>query len=315
MSEIIRFSNEFLPHVVKLFHPDLPAADARLDYFRRMFALYQPAPEQSCLLIKGKDRLQACAYLAAMEPIQPGLVYVNLALDKYLTDEDWQPFWAQCIELAKTIVSAPPLIRIALAGSEIPELIKSSGFALVREQNELHAPLGQLPPVQADEFGDFKVVSLAELPELEHQWLEIFNQGLSVFWDMPPLNGDSLQRWRKINGYDPSAFRLGIDSNEPVTALFYSVLDTSQGIVRINAAATPSVKRSKGYGRRMLKDALNHLEGLGYKTAITYTDASNQATNLLFKMLGLRPAGTVKILESQGSSLRRTTPGGESSSN
>ena len=298
MAEVVQYSNEFLPHVIRLFSPKSTKIDGQLNYFRQLFALYYPGPEQSCLLLKGSDRLLACAHLASLQQIQPGLVYVNLGVDPDLAPDMWKAFWSRCCDLAKTIVKDSPLLRTVVGEKAIPIYLETVGFQVTREQVELHAPLGGLPPVQGS-ANDFEVVSLAEQPEQLAQWLDVFNQGLTVFWDIPPLDTASFQRLRETPGFDPSAFRLGIGGGEPAAALFYSVMDSNSGMVRINAAATASGQRSEGYGRRMIKDALNHLEKQGFSMAVIYTDAANQATNLLFKMLGFRPACTLKILENQ----------------
>lgn len=307
MTEIIRYSNEFLPHVVRLFYPNSEKVDARLDYFRHQFALYQPSPEQSCILLKEKDRLSACAYLTSLDKIQPGLVYMHLAVDRDIPMEQWPDFWERCTALAREIVPTPPILRIAFSGDAIPPILQERGFKLVREQSELHAELDQLPPMQADSE-DFSVVTLGEQPEAEDKWLQVFNQGLTVFWDIPPLDRDTLKSFRRLPGFDFSAFRLGVANGEPSAALFYSVIDSSEGIVKINAAATPSSLRSKGFGRRMIRDTLSDLGANGYKTAVIFTDVGNQATNLLFKMLGFKPCGSVKILESRDSAARQPEP-------
>ena len=300
MAEVVSYSNEFLPHVIKLFSPEVQKADARLNYFRQLFALHQPDPNQSCLLVKGRDRLLACAHIVSLDKLQPGLVYINFAADKGgLTPQDWDSLWKRCSELASEIVDGPPTIRTAISGDSIPAFLQSVGFTVAREQLELHAQFGQLPPVQDTGFGDFQVRTLAEQPGLEQQWRDSFNSGLTTLWDIPPIDSETFQRLRNTQGFDPSAFRLGFDAGEPVAALFYSVVDSHLGIVRINAAATPSAKRSKGYGRRMLKDAINHLEQQGYTSAIIFTDSVNQATNLLFKMLGFSPFRAIKILETE----------------
>jgi len=247
VAEVIRFRKEFLPHVVRLFSPNLPRVDARINYFQQLFAMGQPGPEQTCLLVKGKDRLLACANLVSLDKVQRDLIYVKLAVDRDLTVGMWEDFWGQCLDLAKTLVSGTPVLRIE-AREDLPAYLQESGFKTVREQVELHARLGNLPAVQAA-TDDFEVVSLADRPDLEGAWLDVFNNGLSVFWDIPPLSAGSFQRLRSLPGYDASAFRLGLGGGEAVTALFYSILDSEQKTVRINAAATSTGKRSKGYGR------------------------------------------------------------------
>lgn len=293
MAEVIRYSNEFLPHVVRLFCPDAQKVDARLSYFRQLFALHEPGPEKSCVLVKATDRLLASAYLVSLDSIQPGLIYTLLAVEKNSSEEVWDLLWTQCKQLGSQMAPSGPTFRI-VAG-DLPSSLQNRGFKVVREQAELHAQLGQLPPDSG--YDDFHVYSLSQRPELEKQWLEAFNIGNTVFWDMPLLDNSRLNALKAVPGVDLGSFRLGFDGDEPVSALFYTVMDSEQGIVRINAAATPSAKRSKGYGRKMLKDVLNHLEGKGFSTAVIYTDTANQATNLLFKMLGFKPVRNVKILE------------------
>ncbi|HCX79779.1 MAG TPA: hypothetical protein DG577_10240, partial [Firmicutes bacterium] len=40
--EIIKYNNQFLPHVIRLHYPETKKIDSRLDFFRQTFALYQP---------------------------------------------------------------------------------------------------------------------------------------------------------------------------------------------------------------------------------------------------------------------------------
>ena len=305
MAEVISYQKEFLPHIIRLFAPGSPRVDAHLGFFQQLFALYQPAPEQSCLLLKGADRLLACAYLVSLSPAQPNLIYVILAVDAELPQQDWEGFWQECWRIAESLAPGPPILQTAVGGA-IPGCMRATGFQVVRRQVELHASLGQLTPVPAEEQG-LNIISLAREPAREGQWLEVFNHGLTVFWDMPQLDSAAMQRLRTAPGFDGEAFRLGLDGEEPVSALFYTVLDTDRGVVRINAAATPFTKRSKGFGRKMLRDTLGHLESIGLREAVIFADAANQATNLLFKMLGFAPAGIVRILEQ-----RQAGSGGES---
>lgn len=296
MADIIRYRKEFLPHIIRLFCPGSEKVDGHLCYFQQLLSMYRPDPEDSCLLLKDKHRLLACAYMVSLEAIQRNLIYVNLAMDSELSEKDCEEFWVRCHDLARTLVPDSPILRITVGGN--PTLPGISNFKEVREYVELNATLGQLPVAQ-EGADDFQVVSLADQPQLEEQWLEAFNQGLTVFWDMPLLDSAAFSRLRNLPGYDGAAFRLGLEEGEPVTALFYSVLDSNQGLVRINAAASPSGTRGRGFGRRMLKDTLSHLEQQGLKAAILYTESSNQATSLLYKMMGFVPQGKTKIMELQ----------------
>src|SRR5690554_737002 len=309
MAEIVRYSNEFLPHIIRLLSPGVQA-DGQLDYYRQLFALHKPDPPQACLMVKGSDRILAFTHMASMEHIRPGLVNLTLAVDSQLSAADWNSFWRKCCQLASQNVQARPIFQLAVQG-KVPLFLEKLGFVPVRTELELQADLGTLPPVQKPEPEEFRVISLAENPQLESQWLDLFNRGLTVFWDVPPLDAVSLQRLRQTPGFDPAAFRLGMGDGEPVTANFYSVIDSNLGIVRINAAATPSGKRSRGYGRWMIKDTLNHLEEQGYKTVIIYTSAANQATSLLFKMLGFKPTGKIQILEWSGGGATESLAGKE----
>lgn len=298
MTEIIKFSKEFMPHVVRLFYPDVDKVDARLSYFTQMFTIYEPSPEQSCLMLKGKDRLMACAYLTSFEKMKPGLVYVHLAVNKDLPAEQWSEFWERCVDLAGDFTSSKPIFRLFCGGQDIPPILRDCGFNPIREQIELQAQLDQLPPVQGGDTEDFKIVTLADQPDAEATWLDIFNQGLTVFWDISAFDSETFFKLRKLPGFDFSAFRLGYANGEPIAALYYTVIDINLGVVRINAAATPSNRRSKGFGRRMIRETLIDLRAQGYKTAVIYTDSANQATNLLYKMLGFAVVGTGKVLES-----------------
>ena len=297
MVEVIQYSNQFLPHIARLFFPKATKIESLLDYFRQTFALYQPDPEQACLLAKNSNQLLACAYMSSFEKIQPGLIFVNMAVDMNIDQPAFVSFWQQCRDLAKANLTGSMMFRVAAAGDFLPALLESQGFKVVREQIELHAALGQLPPDQNHGDDDFTVKTLAQQPDLEGQWLDTFNQGAAAFWDVPPLDSSSLKRMRQLSTFDPSAFRLGFSEDEAVAAQFYSIINSDAGIVRLHPASTPSSKRSKGYGRRMLKDALNTLEAKGYSTAVVYADAASQATALLYKMLGFQPIETLKILE------------------
>lgn len=288
-----------MPHVVRLYYPEAKKIDSRLDYFRQTFALSQPGPEQSCLLAKGSNQLFACAYLVSFEKVQPGQIFVKLAVDSSMLEADFTVFWEQCSALARTFVSGPMLLRVGTSDPRVTALLAGMGLKVASEQWEHHAALGQLPSDQNPGEEDFSVKTLAQQPDLEAQWLDIFNQGINAFWDIPPLDSASLERMRQASAFNPAAFRVGYSGEEAVAAQYYSVIDRDAGIVRLNLASTPSSKRSRGYGRRMLKDALNYLEQQGFSTAVIYADAASQATSLLYKMLGFQPAGTVKILESE----------------
>lgn len=296
MGEVIQYRKEFLPHVIRLFNPEAQRVDGQLSFFQQRFSYYRPAPEQSCLLLKGADKLLACAYLVPLEGAQPNLLYANVAADKALSPQDRNLFWEHCVGLANTMAPGPPILRIAVDSSTTPP--EAWGFKVVREYVEMHAVLGDLPPGQEGEDA-FHVVSLADSPHWQQSWLDIFNQGLTVFYDLQPMDVPCFQRLQSTPGYDGTAFRLGLEGETPVTALFYWVLDSDLGLVRINSPASPSGSRGRGFGRRMLKETLNYLEQKGLKEAILYTDAASQATNLLYKMLGFVAKGKVKIMECQ----------------
>lgn len=296
--EVIKYNNQFLPHIARLFYPKVPNVESLLDYFRQIFALYQPNPEHACLLAKNRDQLLACAHMASFEKVQPGLIYVFLAVDKKMDESVFASFWQHCRDLARSNFTGSMMFRVAAAGDFLPALLERQGFKVVREQIEMHAALGQLPPDQDPGDEAFSVKTLAQQPDLERQWLDTFNLGITAFWDIPPLDDSCLKRMFQAANCDPDAFRLGFNVDEAVAAQFYYVIDCDAGSVRLYPASTPSGKRSRGYGRRMLKDALNTLEAKGFSTAVVYADAASQATALLYKMLGFQPAGTLQILES-----------------
>ena len=298
MAEVVKYNNQFLPHIARLFYPKTLKVESLLDYFRQTFALYQPDPEHACLLAKNRNQLLACAHMASFEKVQPGLIYVFLAVDKRIDESVFASFWQHCRDLARSNLTGLMMFRVAAAGDFLPALLERQGFKVVSEQIEMHAALGQLPPDQDSVDDDFSVKTLAQQPDLERQWLDTFNQGITAFWDIPPLDDSCFKRMHQAATCDPDVFRLGFSADEAVAAQFYSVIDCDAGIVRLYSASTPSSKRSRGYGRRMLKDALNTLEAKGFSTAVVYADAASQATALLYKMLGFQPAGAVKILES-----------------
>lgn len=292
MAEIIHYRKEFLPQVIRLFYPEDERIDGRFPYFQQRFALYQPAPEQSCLLLKGPDKLLALVHLVPLAGVQPDLLYANIVLDSTLSSEQWDPFWERCLELARSLVSGASVLRTAARETSV--LQEKCGFKVVREQVEMHASLGDLPPVQ-ERSDSFRVVSLADAPHRQQAWLDIFNQGLAAFYNLQPMDVSCLQRLQGTPGYDGNAFRLGLEGEEAVAALFYWVLDGERGMVHINAPSSGGSGRS--FGRRMLKETLNHLDQKGFKEAILCTDAASQATNLLYKMLGFLPQERIKIME------------------
>lgn len=293
MVDVIKYSNQFLPHVIRLYYPGDIKIDGRLDFFRQTFALYRPSPEQSCLLAKGSNGLLAYAYLATFEKIQPGLIFTSLAVDSKMREQDFSEFWEQCLTLARSLVRGPIILRVEVSGSHAMDLLAAKGLTMAREQVELCASLGQLPqdPNQGEE--DFSVISLSQQPELEALWLDIFNQGINALWDIPPLDSGCLDRMRQDYVFDPDSFRVGYCGSEAVAAQFYTIVDRDEGVVRLNMSST----RSRAFGRRMLKETLNFLEQKGFSKAIIYADAASQATNLLYKMLGFGPQGKNVIME------------------
>lgn len=293
MVDIVNYSNQFLPHVIRLFYPGDIRVDGRLDFFRQIFALYQPGPEQSCLLAMGSDGLLACAYLASFEKIQPGLIFTKLAVDRKMGEEDFSEFWEQCLVLARTLAKGQLLLRVEVSGNHIVDLLAAKGLKVAREMQELYASLDQLPQDPNAGDGDFKVVSLAQQPDLEALWLDTFNQGSNTPWDIPPLDSGCLDRMRQESVFDADAFWVGYSGGEAVVAQFYSIADKNEGVVRICMSST----RSRAFGRRMLKETLSSLEQKGFSKAIIYADAASQATNLLYKMLGFVPQGKKAFME------------------
>lgn len=301
MGEIIFYRKEYLPRVIRLFHPEVEQVDGWIPHYQQLFSLYQPDPEQSCLLLRGADKLLACAYFVSLEKLQPNLLYAYIQADRALPRGEWNVFWQRCLELAQSLVPGAPVLRTA--AKENSNIQATWGFRVVREQVEMRAALGNLPPVQ-ERAENFSVVSLADAPHYQQSWMEIFNQGLSVFYNLPPFDLPCLERLQSAPGYDGAAFRLGLVEEEALAALFYWVLDADLGLVRINAPASSSGGRGRGFGRRMLKETLNHLEHRGFTQAVLYADAASQATSLLYKMLGFTPQGKIKIMEYQVSPAR-----------
>lgn len=291
--DVINYSNQFLPHVIRLYYPGDIKIDGRLDFFRQTFALYQPSPEQSCLLAKGSNGLLASAYLASFEKIQPGLIYTSLVVDNNMGGQDFSEFWEQCIALARTLVREPIMLRVEVTGSHATKLLTAKGLTVAREQVELCASLDQLSqdPNQGEE--DFFIKSLDQQPELEELWLDIFNQGINALWDIPPLDIGCLDRMRQESVFDPNSFMVGYSGSDAVAAQFYSIVNRDEGVVRIYMSST----RSRAFGRRMLKETLNSLEQKGFSKAIIHADAASQATNLLYKMLGFVPQGKSVLFE------------------
>ncbi len=293
--DVINYSNQFLPHVIRLYYPGEIKIDGRLDFFRQTFALYQPSPQQSCLLAKDSNGLLACAYMASFEKIQPGLIYTSLAVDSKMGGQDFSEFWEQCMALARTLARGPIMLRVEVSGSHATKLLAEKGLTVAREQVELHASLDQLSQDLHQGEEDFLVISLDQQPELEALWLDIFNQGINALWDIPPLDSGCLDRMRQESVFNPDSFRVGYSGSEAVAAQFYSIVDKDEGVVRIYMSSS----HSRAFGRRMLKETLNSLEQKGFSKAIIYADAASQATNLLYKMLGFVPNGKSVLMECQ----------------
>lgn len=294
--EIIKYSNEFLPHIIRLSYPDDHNIDAKVGYYRQKFALYQPEPEQSCLLVKGRDQLLASGHLISFEAMLPGLVLVDLAVGETLTSQEFSDFWDECRTLAHSLVSGPLRLRVLASNERSAALLAGKGLEKLGQQHELHAYLGQLPPEQNLGEKTLMIKSLDSHPELEADWLATFNKGIAAFWDIPPFNSATLQRIFQTEGFDAAAFQLGYVGDDVVAAQFYSVIDATKGIVRLNHASS----RSRGHGRHMLKDTLSSLEQQGISAVVIYVDASSQAAGLLYKMLGFKFERSVAIFETKG---------------
>ncbi|HCX79778.1 MAG TPA: hypothetical protein DG577_10235, partial [Firmicutes bacterium] len=86
------------------------------------------------MLAKGSEQLLACAYLASFEKIQPGLIFVSLAVDSHMTEQDFTVFWEQCFALARTLVSGSMMLRVASVGDLVPALLAGQGLKVAREQ-------------------------------------------------------------------------------------------------------------------------------------------------------------------------------------
>lgn len=147
--EVIKYSNEFLPHIIRLRYPDEHNIDALVGYYRQRFALYRPEPEQSCLLAKGSDRLMASGHMLSFEAMLPGLVFVDLAVGETITDEEFSAFWDECCSLARSLVSGPLRLRVPAPDERSAALLAGKGFEMLGQQHELHAQLGQLLPEQS----------------------------------------------------------------------------------------------------------------------------------------------------------------------
>lgn len=296
MSTVIQYRKEYLPQVIRLFAPAVERVDGRQAFYQQLFSLHRPPPEQSCLLLGAAKEILACVHFASLEGVQPNLLYANIAVANAISPADWDSFWQRCLELAKSLVPRSPLIRTAIPENSGRQ--ETWGFQPIREQIELYAALAELPPIH-ERADSFRVVSLADAPHLRQRWIDTFNQGLSAFYSLPPIDLPCLQRLESTDGYSGEAFRLGLQDDEAVAALFYQAIDTNLGLARIYAPASASGGRGRGFGRRMLKETLNHLEQAGFKEAVLLADSASQATNLLYKMLGFQPRARIKILEYQ----------------
>lgn len=291
--EIIKYSNEYLPHVVRLNHANEKNIDAKVDYYRQKFAMYRPEPERSCILAKGSDELLAYAHLVSFESLAPGLVFVDMAVKDQITEAEFSPFWAGCCTIAHSFVSGPLRLRARAPSERAASLLAAQGLEKLGQQHELHANLKELPVEQNVEESALSIQSLGSHPELSGTWLATFNKGVTAFWDVPMLDEAALGRMFKVAGFDPSAFHVGFAGKEAVAAQFFSVIDGVAGVVRLNHTAV----RSRAHGRRMLKSTLTYLVEQGFSEAVIFADGSSQAGVLLYKLLGFQILKSVGIYE------------------
>jgi GNAT superfamily N-acetyltransferase len=293
MSELIGFRTEFLPHVTRLFYPGEERITGKINWFRYQMESSGQDLSKTCVLLKGPSKLLAFCWLCPLESRQPGLVQAHIAVDPALAAGDWQVFWAGVRQLAGNLAPRTRLRVILPANLTLADNLTDEGLAKVADLTQFCAQLEthQETPLS----GDFRVVTLAGAPSMADDWLRLFNSGISAFWHQPVWTGEILKA--RLRAGSPEAWRLGMAGNEPVAALFYEVIDGEQGLVRINAAATPPAYRNKGYGRLMIKDVLAHLRSKGFKQVYQLADGQNQATALLYKMQGFAPQGFYHVLE------------------
>lgn len=288
MAEVVRYTREFLPHLVRLFCPRADNIDIPMNFIRCQFA----AHGEHCLLLKGESSLSAVAQLVSLDSVQPGLVYVNLAWGDQITGGDFHRLLSATYSLARELVPDPRL-RIT-ATSNQAEFLSDWGFAPERELTELVVDATQVPPQEEDD-ADYRVISLADDSRLWDPWIDVFNQGIAGLWDHPKADREQIDRMLKVQGLDLHGWRLGLAGDEPVNAIYYQAVGS--GAARIAAAATPFAQRSKGYGRRLLRNLLLYLGEKGFNRASLATDMQNQATILLFKLQGFKPAGQLRVIE------------------
>lgn len=288
MTEVLRYKNEFLPHLARLFCPAAENLDAPMAYFRSQFAAYG----EHCLLLKGESSLLAAARLVSLNSVQPGVVGVNLAWNSDLGGGQFQELLSETFAMARELVPQPALWVAATPVQA--QFLSEWGFSVNRELTELTVDATQVPPAEEGDAG-YRVVSMAENSDLWEQWIDVFNQGVGALWDQPPVDREQIDRVAKQPGFDPQGWRLGLAGDQPVNAIYYQGVGPKAA--RILAAATPFAQRSKGYGRRLLRNMLLYLGEKGFSQVSLATEAQNQATMLLFKMQGFKPAGELKVLE------------------
>ncbi len=291
MAQVEPFSKNYLPHVVRLFFPDLERADSRLDYFNQQLACLDNG--QAAFILKDENSLRGFAHLMA---VQRDRVFISMALARELDQEQWEIFWNKCAAVAGEIAGGDLVIQ-TLTTQNGPEqqFLESAGFKESYGLVEFASGLEQ--NVEYDPGEDFTVTSLAESPDLETQWIEMFNQGITPAWNQPPFTSGMLEKRRKTPGFIPEAFRLGLVDGQPTCVLFYQLVDKNEGIVSIHTAATASQRRGRGFGRLLLKETLLHLREKGYKKALCMAESRSHAITLLFKMLGLKPETNFMLWE------------------
>ncbi len=291
MAQVEAFSKNYLPHVVRLFFPDVERADSRLDYFNQQLACLDNG--QAALILKDDTSLRGFAHLMALHRDR---VFVNLALAKELEQPHWELFWNRCAQVAEEIAGGDLVIQTVIRQNALEQhFLSSAGFQESYGLVEFASNLEH--EVEYDPGADFTVVSLAEAPDMEPQWIDLFNQGITPAWNQPPFSPEILEKRRGAPGFIPEGFRIGLVDGQPTCVLLYQLTDKDKGIVSIHTAATTSQKRGRGFGRLLLKETLNHLKEKGYAGALCLAESRSHATTLLLKMLGFKPAGNLALWE------------------
>ncbi|MTI94370.1 MAG: hypothetical protein FH749_02625 [Firmicutes bacterium] len=288
--QFIPFSKEYLPHIIRLLEPGVENVDNLLPFYSEQFAAYS-GPGDACLLLKSEEQLLVCVHLIAGGE---GRYILRLGKADDLDESYWHNVWHQCCATIGELVSAPVTVQTLIeAESPLAGKLNEIGFSQVRELVEMSYSLDKLPATTTQMEG-FSMVSLKQAPELAPKWIELFNQGMSGVYGIPPWDHAQFERRRQAPGFKPERWQLGYSNGQPLVALYHEPRDVEIGDARLYLT---TINRSKSFTRKVLYDVLAVLKEQQLSQVNMLFDTQNQATNLMFKLAGFEPRRKYYLLE------------------